>query len=196
MKTEIEVKFLDADFSMLRQRLEELGATCEMPMRSMRRAIIETEALRAKNAFVRIRDEGNKVTLTYKQFNEDSLTGTKEIETIVDDFDTTVLLLAAAGLIQKSFQESRRETWSYDGVEIVLDEWPWLKPYIEIEGETEEAVKKVAAQLGYDWSQAVFGKVTSAYQIQYPSGDADKLVTIPTVAFDMPVPEVISGMPA
>jgi adenylate cyclase class 2 len=194
MKTEIEVKFLNVDFLVLRKRLEELGAHCEMPMRAMRRSIIETEELRAKNAFVRVRDEGDKITLTYKQFDEDSLTGAKEIETVVSDFDTTVSLLAAAGLPQKSFQESRRETWRLDMVEVVLDEWPWLNPYIEIEGSSEEGVMKVAEQLGFDWDQAVFGKVTSAYQAQYPKGNADKLVTIPTVAFDAPVPEVISGV--
>ena len=196
MKTEIEVKFLNADFSAIRERLEEIGGVCETPMRFMRRAIIETKELRAKHAFVRIRDEGNKVTLAYKQFDEDSLTGAKEVETVVDDFDATVSLLAEAGLVQKSFQESRRETWRLGNVEIVLDEWPWLNPYIEIEGTTEREVMDAAKQLGYDWSQAVFGKVTFAYQAQYPSGDSDKLVTIPIVAFNTPVPDVISGITA
>lgn len=194
MKTEIEVKFLNVDFTVLRTRLQEIGATCEMPMRAMRRSIIETEELRAKNAFVRVRDEGDKVTLTYKQFDENSLTGAKEIETIVSNFEQTVALLDAAGLAQKSFQESRRETWRRGAVEIVLDEWPWLNPYIEIEGTDEQSVMKVAKELGYDWSQAVFGSVTSAYQAQYPKGDSDKLITMPLVTFGTAVPEVISGI--
>lgn len=193
MKTEIEAKFLNVDFDGIRQRLEERGAVCTQSMRLMRRVIIETEALEAKNGFVRVRDEGDKVTLTYKQVDEDSLTGAKEIEVVVSDFDQTVALLSQAGLPQTSFQESRRETWKIGDIEVVLDEWPWLNPYIEIEGMSEEAVKQVASELGFDWSAAVFGRVTSAYQAQYPKGDADKLVTIPRVAFGDPVPEIISG---
>jgi adenylate cyclase, class 2 len=69
MKTEIEVKFLDVDFNLMREKLKQLGAVCEQPMRLMRRAIIETPELEAKGGFLRVRDEGDKVTLTYKQFH-------------------------------------------------------------------------------------------------------------------------------
>ena len=193
MQTEIEVKFLDVDFDALRSKLIALGAVCEQPMRHMRRAIIEPPELEAKNAFVRVRDEGDKVTLTYKQFQEVSLTGAKEIEVVVSSFEDTIALLDKAGLASKSFQESRRETWRLDEVEVVLDEWPWLKPYIEIEGHDEQQVKDAASRLGFDWNMAVFGKVTEAYQRQYPDGDARKLVTIANVAFDQPIPNIISG---
>lgn len=196
MKTEIEVKFLNVDFDQLRQKLTSIGAVRLQPMRLMRRSIIETPELEAKNAFLRVRDEGDKVTLTYKQIDEDSLTGAKEIEVTASSFDDTVALLAQAGLPQKSFQESRRETWQWGDIEVVLDEWPWLDPYIEIEGESETQVKEAAVRLGFDWSTAVFGRVTSAYQVQYPTGDADKLVTIPKVAFSEPVPIIISGQKA
>jgi adenylate cyclase class 2 len=193
MKTEIEVKFLDVDFNLMREKLTQLGAVCEQPMRLMRRAIIQPSELHAKHAFVRVRDEGDKVTLTYKQVDEDSLTGAKEIEVIVSNFEDTVALFEQAGLGYKSFQESRRETWQLDSVEVVLDEWPWLNPYVEIEGSSEADVKRVATELGFNWDNAVFGRVTSAYQIQYPEGDSHKLVTIPMVTFDQPVPAVISG---
>jgi len=193
MKTEIEVKFLDVNFNLMREKLKQLGAICEQPMRLMRRAIIETPELETKDAFLRIRDEGDKVTLTYKQFHETSLTGAKEIEVTVSNFEDTIALLDQAGLTHKSFQETKRETWRLDDVEVVLDEWPWLKPYVEVEGPSEVAVREVAAQLGFDWNNAVFGSATAAYQIQYPKGNAHKLVTIPVVAFDQPVPDVISG---
>lgn len=193
MKTEIEVKFLNVNFNELRQKLTSVGAVCEQPMRHMRRSIIETPDLEAKNAFLRVRDEGDKVTLTYKQVDEESLTGVKEIEVTASSFDDTVALLHHAGMPAKSFQESRRETWRWGDVEVVLDEWPWLDPYVEIEGRSELDVKEAARRLGFDWSSAVFGRVTSAYQAQYPDGDANKLVTIPNVAFDRPVPTIISG---
>jgi adenylate cyclase class 2 len=193
VQTEIEVKFPNVDFEKVRTQLKQLGASLEQPMRHMQRVIIETPELRAKNSFVRVRDEGDKTTLTYKQFDENSLTGAKEIEVVVSEFDACVALLEQAYLPHKSFQESRRETWHYGDVEVVLDEWPHLEPYIEIEGPSEESVKKAADELGFEWSSAVFGKVTELYQLQYPNGDADKLVTIPKLAFDQPLPQIISG---
>lgn len=193
MKTEIEVKFLSVDLDELRQRLTSVGAVQLQPMRLMRRSIVETPELEAKNAFIRVRDEGDKVTLTYKQVDEDSLTGVKEIEVTASSFDDTVALLVQAGLPPKSVQESRRETWQWGDVEVVLDVWPWLDPYIEIEGESEQEVREAARRLGFDWANAVFGRVTSAYQAQYPDGDANKLVTLPKVAFSEPLPVIISG---
>ena len=67
----------------------------------------------------------------------------------------------------KSEQESKREVWELDGVEIMLDEWPWVPTYIEIEAGTEEKVKDVASKLGLNWSDAVFGAVTPVYATHY-----------------------------
>ena len=196
MKTEIEVKFLDVDFDELRAKLTVLGAAREQPMRLMRRAIIESPQLVAKGGFIRIRDEGDKVTLTYKQFHENSLTGAQEIEVTVSNFEDTIAIFDQVDLSHKALQESKRETWRLDDVEIALDEWPWLNPYIEIEGYNEQHVKDAATRLGFDWENAVFGSVTEAYQQQYPSGDASQLVNIPEVRFDSPVPGIISGRKA
>ncbi len=194
MKTEIEVKFCDIDIDATREILARAGAICEQPMRLMRRVIIETDQLAEHNAFVRVRDEGDRTTLTYKQFDEASLTGAKEIEVTVSDFDATVALLEQVDLIHKSFQESRRETWSFGDVEVVIDEWPHLNMYVEIEGVSEESVKQAAKKLGFDWSDAVFGSVTEVYQHQYPDGSSRELVNMPLIAFSEPLPAIISGI--
>ncbi|HET6746648.1 MAG TPA: class IV adenylate cyclase [Candidatus Saccharimonadales bacterium] len=194
MKTETEVKFLNVNFDELRERLKAAGATLEQPMRLMRRVIIEPPELEAKDAFIRVRDEGDKVTLTYKQFHDHTaISGVEELEVTVSDFDGMVEILRLAGLTHKSFQESRRETWRLGDVEVVLDEWPWLDPYIEIEGPNEHEVKRIADLLGFEWEQAVFGSTTAAYQHQYPDGEARQLVNIPRIVFGEPVPDIISG---
>lgn len=95
MKTEIEVKFLDVDFDEIRTKLTELGAACEQPMRLLRRVTIENAFMKdGRDAFVRVRDEGNRVTMTYKQFDDLSIDGAKEIEVEVSDYDDAVALLA------------------------------------------------------------------------------------------------------
>lgn len=192
MKDEIEAKFVNVVVDEIRQKLAEVGASQVYAMREMKRVTIDTPEMKKKDAFVRIRDEGDKTTITYKQFNSLSVDGVKEIEVTVSDFDTAVELFEQAGLTYGSLQESRRETWKLQDVEIVIDEWPWLHPYIEIEGPSEVAVQDVASRLGFSWDDAVFGDVMAAYRVQYPHlGLQDTVGNLPHVRFDDPLPELL-----
>jgi hypothetical protein len=51
----------------------------------------------------------------------------------------------------------------------------------------------MAARLGFNWEEAVFGSVTAAYRHQYPDMQEHLLVTLPRIAFGEPIPDVISG---
>lgn len=192
MKTEIEVKFVDVDIDDIRSRLTAAGATMEQPMRNMRRALIEEDYHAAENMFIRIRDEGDKVTLTLKKktksLGESTIDSTYEVETTVGDFDTTIELFKVAGWHYTTYQESKRETWRLDDVEVVIDEWPWINPYIEIEGDSEEAVRAAAAKLGFDWSTAMFGSVDVIYNRDYPNMTVRGVIDVEEVRFSDPVP--------
>lgn len=197
MDTEIEVKFLNIDHEIMRERLRAAGALCAVPMRLMRRAIIDYPDGRLQkgneNSFLRVRDEGDKVTLTYKKFESLSLSGAAEIQLNVDSFENAVRLLEAAGLELKSFQESKRETWSLGDVEIVLDEWPWLTPYMEIEGPTEESLRQAASTLGLAWDEAVFGDVMVAYRADYPHlGKEETISSLREVRFGAERPALLA----
>jgi adenylate cyclase class 2 len=192
MDTEIEVKFLKVNHDEIRNKLTKLNATLVIPMRLMRRVIIETPELIAKNGFIRIRDEGDKTTITYKQFDEISVNGAKEIEIIVNNFQKAIDLFNKAGLMHKTFQESKRETWKLGDAEIVLDLWPWLDEYIEIEGPDENTLKSVANKLDLKWENAVFGDVMAAYRAQYPSLElTDTVGDLSSVKFNDPLPDFL-----
>jgi len=158
----------------------------------MKRALIEEPHHEAEHAFIRVRDEGDKVTLTFKRRADQaasSIDSVKELEVEVSDFDKTVELFSEAGWRYKTFQESRRETWKLGDVEIVIDEWPWLEPYIEIEGESEEAIKEVAAKLGLDWSNVIFGHIDALYARYYEFLDGVRgVIDLPEVRFTDPLP--------
>lgn len=197
MKAEIEVKFIDVDIDTVRQRLTSAGAHLEYPMRDMRRALIEEEHHSAENMFIRIRDEGDKVTLCLKKktktLQESTIDSTYEIETTVGDFDTTLEIFKVAGWHYMTYQESRRETWRLGEVEVVIDEWPWINPYIEIEGETEADVRSAADKLGFDWSTAMFGSVDVIYTLKYPNMSVRGVIDIPDVRFSDSVPKEFLG---
>ena len=195
MQTEIEAKFLNVNHDEIREKLRELGGVCEQPMRLMRRVVFHSDDMEAKRAFVRVRDEVHRVTMTYNQFDADTIDGAKEHEIEVSDFDTAVALLDAAGIAHDTFQESHRENWRLDDVEIMLDEWPWLAPYMEIEGLSEERVKSAAERLGSAWEDAVFGGVANAYAVQYPhigeAGIQEINRNWPVIKFDDPLPKLL-----
>jgi adenylate cyclase class 2 len=192
MKTEIEVKFLRIDLEKMRKKLKGTGAVCTQSMRMMRRVTFGTPEMIAKNAYVRVRDEGHRITMTYKQFDEMSLTGAKEIEVNVSDYEDAVALIQAAGIKVKSKQEARRELWRLGEVEIMLDEWPWLQPFMEIEGPTEAAIKQMAEALGLLWSQAVFGDLNEAFKVEYPHMSAeDAIYHLSEIRFGLPLPDML-----
>lgn len=197
MKQETEAKFLHINIEDMRSKLNAVVAQCTQPMRLMQRAVIDHPDMRLqheKDAYIRVRDEGDKVTLTYKQFTSQELGGALELETNVEDFETTVQIFEAAGLNTKSFQQSRRETWVIDNTEVVIDEWPWLDPYIEIEANDEASIKHVADKLGLDWPQAIFGDVMVAYRAQYPHlKDSYGIGLLPKVMFDTPIPDIFTN---
>jgi adenylate cyclase class 2 len=192
MKTELEVKFADISIEAIRAALKAAGAVCEQPMRLMKRALVEEPHHQAEHAFIRIRDEGDKVTLTFKRRADPAaaaIDSVKELEVEVSDFDKTVQIFSEAGWQYKTFQESKRETWKLNGVEVVIDEWPWLKPYIEIEGDSETAIKATAEQLNLDWSDVIFGHIDALYEQQYDFREGIRgVIDLAEVRFDMPLP--------
>lgn len=196
MNTEIEAKFLHINPDDIRSKLEAIGAVCKQPMQVMRRVVFDNTDMNKVNGFVRVRDEGYRITMTYKQYDEMSLTGAKEIEFSVSDFDAAVAFLEKVGVRAKSVQEARREIWELGDVEIVIDEWPWIDPFIEIEASTEALVKEVASKLGFVWSDAAFGDVMTAYRAEYPQtgiSPEDMVYNLPNVRFDDPVPTILKA---
>ena len=193
MKTEIEVKFLNIDIDAMRQKLQDAGAHLEQPMRLMKRVNMEEPYHTAEHAFLRIRDEGDKTTLTYKRRTNQAgseIDGVKEIEVEVSDFDTAVELFKEAGWPPRTFQESKRETWQFGDVEVVIDEWPWIETHIEIEGETEAAVRNAAEKLGFNWNDALIGHIDAVYERKYEFLDGIRgVIDLPEVRFGAPLPK-------
>lgn len=191
MQTEIEAKFLDVDHAALRRALKQAGAQLVHPLRLMRRKNYDyaDNRLGEKHGWVRVRDEGNKITLSYKQQNERSLHGMQEINLTVDSFDVADAFLAVLGLEAKHYQETKRESWRLGEVEIELDQWPWIRPFVEIEGPDEASVRAAAEKLGLAWDKALHGSVEVAYQAEYDVSNED-IHGVARLEFGSPVPKI------
>jgi len=95
--------------------------------------------------------------------DKNTMDGVKEIEIIVNDFNQTSELLKQFGLQFKSRQENLREEWNLNGSMVTIDTWPGLFPYIEIEGESEDAVNEVCSNLDLSIKNGQHGSVDKVY---------------------------------
>lgn len=163
MGLEIEATFLEINKDDLRAKLRELGAKLVTPERLMRRVVFGL----TEHSFARVRDEGDRITLTYKNHFAEGIDGTEEINVEVSDYENSIALLKACGLHAKSDEDSYRESWELGGVEIDIDTWPWIPSYVEIEGKDKTAVAEVAEKLGFKMDEAVYGSVDEVYRLYY-----------------------------
>lgn len=185
MKIEYEATFPNINKDEIRQRLKESGADLTRPEFMQKRVTLNLpEGHEIKGGWLRVRDEGEKITMTLKVVDGDKIENQKEIILKIDDFEEAVKFLETMGCQKKSYQETKREIWILDDVEIAIDEWPFLEPYVEVEGKSEEAVKAVSEKIGFDYSQALFCCVTTLYQMKY--GTPEEIINNQT-------PEIIFG---
>jgi len=169
MQTEIEAKWLNIDKEALRKTLSDIGAELVSHERLMLRRTYDFPdgKLESVKGWVRVRNEDDKITLSYKQLNDRAVHGTKEVTVIVNDFDSTCSFLESIGLVQKSVQETKRESWRLGNAEIELDTWPWIPSFVEIEAASEAELITAAELLGLDYSKALHGSVETAYKAVY-----------------------------
>jgi adenylate cyclase class 2 len=184
---EIEIKFLDIDVNDVTKKLLALGAE-KMGEYHYRRIVFDYPDFRLdkQGAWLRLRDEGEKITLTYKQRlgkNLNSISGDDEgmleSETIVESFDRTRDILLKIGLIEKMYQENKRTRYILDGVEFDIDSWPLINPYLEIEGLSWDKVYEAAEKLGFNKKA---GKIFSTNEIYRQKGLDDRNYTKLTFA--------------
>lgn len=169
--TEYEAKFYPVNKDGYRAKLKSLGAVLLHPERKMVRIIADQHSTPSlgKNEYIRIRDEGNLIRLSYKTTADATgqLTDQKEVDVDVSDFEKTKIILEACGLIFNRRQETLREEWSYKNSEITIDTWPGLSTYSEIESPSEAEVKEIADELSFDWSKKIITAAPEIYAKVY-----------------------------
>ena len=107
--------------------------------------------------WIRLRQDGEIVEITIKyiysnkaNYNIDEV---KEIEIKTDNFEMANKLIEEMGYYRKKLAEKKRDSYSYQGMDIEIDEWPLLEPYIEIEGSNIDKIYELANLLGYSKEQ-------------------------------------------
>jgi adenylate cyclase class IV len=164
---EYEMKFLDVNVCDLRKKLAGIGAQKVYDTRMFRRCAYNLPRV-GQRGYARVRDEGDKVVLTVKTYNDQSKYPDEYEVQISENFDEGKKFMESLGLVQKAYQETLREKWEYAGCnEIAIDTIPGLATYVEIDCTSEEKVKETARALGFDPAQAHYGAFALTYEEVY-----------------------------
>ncbi len=59
----------------------------------------------------------------------------------------------------------------------------WIPSYVEIEGPSEEKVRKVSEQLGFNMNEAIIGSVDEVYKLYYDVTNDDINFNLPEIKF-------------
>ncbi len=186
LKTEFEITFAKITISEVKDKIEKLNWICLHPRRLMKRVVFDNP--NKNSSYMRIRDEWNKITCTYKEVDKTqlSINSVKELECEVSNFDIMYEIFTSMGIISKAYQETYREERQINNeVLLMIDERPWLSPILEIEGENEEIVRKYTKLLWYKREDGIFGTIDEVYhqEIWCPN---DWINCLPIITFDEP----------
>jgi adenylate cyclase class IV len=189
LKIEHEIKIFPVDEVTLYKRLTELRATRASERTLMRRTIFGRENNSNMDVtYIRVRDEGEVVRLSAKQIGTSmgNIEDQKELDTTVQSYQDTIDILKHSGLVASSIQENYRTKYIFQDCEIVIEEWPALPIYCEIEGNDEESVQKVCEILNLNWADRLFIPVSELYAIYYNVDISISLAGIKNITFNNP----------
>jgi len=171
---EHEVKFLQINPEEIQEKLKAIGAN-KVGDFFYRRRVFDYPDWRLDKAasWLRLRDEGDKVMLSFKQrLGADAHDGTtqdegmKEIEVEVSDFNKTADLIFHLGFIEKHYAENKRTRWKKGNVEFDIDTWPELEPYLEIEAPSYEEIDQAIVELGLNAKEKKIFTTNQVYALK------------------------------
>ena len=175
---EYEVRVLEIDIKKMQKKLKELNAELVEDV-FQRRYVYDFKPVNP-DKWIRLRTNGNTTTLTIKDVQSSKIDGTKEMEILVDDFDTTNEILNELGYKPRGIQENKRIKYNLNGVEVDIDTWPRIPTYLEVEGKNEEEVYKTLELLGIPKEKATALNTQTIYEEIY----GIDLTNEPLLSFD------------
>ena len=191
MKIEYEATFTNIDKQDIRERLRKIEGKLIRPEFLQKRVVFNLpEEYKIKGGWIRVRDEGDKIRMSLKIVDGTGIESQKEISLKVDSLERAEEFLTLLGCQKKAYQENKRELWKIDGMEITINEWPFLEPFVEIEGDSEESVKDMAEKLGFDYQDALFCSIDTLYSRKYNLPEDIINNQTPKIVFEMKNPFV------
>ena len=152
---ETEVKILNVNRADVEARLAALGA--DRVFDGTLRALLfdfKDGHLGKSGSLLRLRSEGDRVVLTYKDYVSDSQAKVRrEVEVTVGDFGVCRHILERIGMVSVLETEKRRTLFRLRDAQVVIDKYAGahahIPEFIEIEAPDLESIHEAARKLGF-----------------------------------------------
>jgi len=188
MGKELEVKVLDINVENIDKKLLELGAKKENKFFKIYSYKMDTsqtckdseglgicDSSKESDNFeehIRLRDEGDKITLAYKKKTNNEIDGTQEIEFEVSSFKDSAKFLSKFKFNGIFYQERKRIDYTLWEIIFSIDFWPKIPAFLEIESNSIKNVEKGLTLLnlkGCDVGNLSIIKVYNKYNLNLHS---------------------------
>lgn len=152
MAKEIELNVYNVSKEQVEKRLKELNAK-HIGRHSFKRINFQlpspTPKKPGETSWLRLRTDGEKTTMTFKEQKGTEMSQRYEAEIEVDDFIGAVnIILKILPGTEYDYFENERDEYELDGVHITIDKFPRLPHTMEIEGPSEKAVYDMLERIG------------------------------------------------
>jgi adenylate cyclase class IV len=142
MPKEYEYRFNNYNKKEIVTKLKELGAKYFGTFKF--RVIVFIDQNNSEK-YIRVRDEGHRVTMTIKNNLTDKFPVENEI--IINDFDEGINILLQLNCKKKYYYEKYREIWNYKNSEIIFDMNPGIPELMEVESSSKKELDILCKKL-------------------------------------------------
>jgi adenylate cyclase class IV len=142
MPKEYEYRFNNYNKKEIVTKLKELGAKYFGTFKF--RVIVFIDQNNSEK-YIRVRDEGHRVTMTIKNNLTDKFPVENEI--IINDFDEGINILLQLKCKKKYYYEKYREIWNYKNSEIIFDMNPGIPELMEVESSSKKELDILCKKL-------------------------------------------------
>jgi adenylate cyclase class 2 len=165
MGTEFEVRKLEMSFKEMVDCVTLAGAK-KLATYHQKRYVYDFNPPQ-KGRWIRLRSNGKETTLTIKEIKSKGIDGTHELEVVVSSFEDMHSILEKLGYKSRTFQENFRIEYELNGVKLDWDKWPMIPAFLEIEGDSQEAVLNMLSYLKINETDVTTADIESLYSEKY-----------------------------
>ena len=175
---EIEIKILDICPQKISRKLAELGAQKEFSGFFKVKYFEKDGQIIVRGDLLRVREfEGSHTEVTYKtnKRKDGDFKIYDEYELACPEFEEACKFFESLGYEVSCYYEKRRTVFSLEQAEIVIDEYPKIPPFLEIEAPDPKTIEDLIEKLGLQKNERSNKTINGLLKEKHPDIELNNL---------------------